>query len=308
MFRPHLDGQPVGKGAIATMLCMLGHHRADRAAIWNGGIGFSRCADCGLDMVRRPGARWTRVPRGHAVVWRRVNERPAMGDVSPEPDHAAPRNRLSGHVRRIGQMASRTIQASASPASRDFRHLARRIGDARTIVLSSHCDMATANDAMLMLAAMVQEERGGRILLIDATLTDQGIGAMLGAAGTAGLSDIMADQPWTAVEAMHLLARPDMILLGAGLHPAATRPERIATILPFLGDRFDRIIIQQRDILADSRNMTIARLADRLWILAQEGRSPMAALRAARHAFHASGMDEVELVLTAAPTGGSYDS
>lgn len=275
------------------MLCIWGYHRADPAAAWNGGIGFSRCLGCGAELVQRPGAGWARVPRGYAVVWRPATQQPALTATRafPRPSSIA---RLS---RRAGQALDR-LRTPVQQPSRSYRYLARRIGDARTIVLSALCDADAANEAMLLLAAMVQEEQGGRVLLIDATLADEGISALLGAKGHQGLSEVRAEDPWSAVEAMRLLTRPNMVLLGAGRDPAAGRPDRIATILPFLVERFDHILIQQRAIGSDSRNLALARAADLVWTLAEEGRSPMARLTDAQAAFHAHGIVPAGLILT----------
>lgn len=273
------------------MLCIWGHHRADPAAAWNGGIGFSRCLGCGADLVQRPGAGWARVPRGYAVVWRPAAERPALTHHIPLPSPVA---RLS---HRAGQALDR-LRGPVEQPSRSYRYLARRIGDARSILLSALCGSDAANDALLLLGAMIQAEQGGRVLLIDATLADDGVSAMLGAAGHPGLSEMRAHDPWSAVEAMRLLARPDMILLGAGTNPAAGQPERIAAILPFLTDRFDHILIQQRGIGSDSRNLALAHAADLIWTLAEEGRSPMARLKAADDAFRTHGIAPAGLILT----------
>jgi hypothetical protein len=281
-----------GKGAIGLMLCIWGYHRADPAAAWNGGIGFSRCLGCGAELVQRPGASWTRVPRGYAVVWRPATEQPALA--AHDGRTASP---IAHMARRAAQLVDR-LRPSLDQPSRSYRYLARRIGEARTILLSALCAADAANDALLLLAAMVQEEQGGRVLLIDATLADDGVGMSLGARGQPGLSEVRADDPWSAVEMMRLLARPDMILMGAGLNPAAGQPERIATMLPFLADRFDHILIQQRGIASDSRNLSLARAADLVWTLAEEGRSPMARLTDARAAFHAHDISPAGLILT----------
>lgn len=280
------------------MLCRWGYHRADPAAAWNGGIGFSRCVGCGAELVQRPGARWARVPRGYAVVWRPAAEQPALA-----VRHDVPRSSIAHMSRRAGQWLDRQPPPVEQP-SRSYRYLARRIGDARTIVLSALCDADAANDALLLLAAMVQAEQGGRVLLIDATLAEEGVSAVLSAHRHPGLSDVRADDPWSAVEAMRLLARPDIILLGAGMNPAAGQTDRIAAMLPFLTDRFDHILIQQRGIGSDSRNLALARAADLVWILAEERRSPMARLTDARAGFHAHGIIPAGLILTVPAHGG----
>ena len=57
-----------------SILCRLDMHRAVPSNIWNDGFYFSRCSDCGCDMIGR-GGKWQRVPRGYRVVWR-----PRTGD------------------------------------------------------------------------------------------------------------------------------------------------------------------------------------------------------------------------------------
>ncbi|MBA4089097.1 MAG: hypothetical protein C0494_00715 [Sphingobium sp.] len=283
------------------MFCILGYHRADPAAAWNDGIGFSRCLGCGVELVQRPRAGWSPVPRGYAVVWRPTAERPVLAGHAPARTTGFLLARLADGARRVGAAAGRTLDRFHAPpdyASRSYRYLAQRIGSARTILLSALCDADAANDTLLLLAAMLQAERGGRLLLIDATMGADGVSVPLGAGGKPGLSDIRTDDPWSAVEMMQMLARPDMILLGAGQRPAAGRPDLVAAMLPFLAERFDQILIQQRAIMADSRNLALATRADLIWALAEEGRSPMARLAAARDAFHANGIADVGLILT----------
>lgn len=50
------------------LLCGLGWHRPARAARWNRGYYFTKCARCGQDMVRTAYGRW-HVPRGYRVLW-----------------------------------------------------------------------------------------------------------------------------------------------------------------------------------------------------------------------------------------------
>ncbi|MFY9352030.1 hypothetical protein [Sphingobium sp.] len=258
------------------MLCTLGFHRADQAVAWNGGIGFARCRDCATDLVQRPGARWRAVPRGYAVVWR-----PAVPVTAP---------------------AARLAPPAGAPASRDYRHLVRRLaaqGSPRILLLSAESLLSVANDTLLLLAAMLQDELRGRLLLIDATLAEDGISASLGAAGAAGLSDIAGDDPWLAVERMRMLARPDLYLLPAGRHPASGAPDRLAAMLPFLARHFDHLLIQQRSIAADTRNLALATRADCVVLVAEEGRTPMARLHAASALYASNGIAPAGVILAA---------
>jgi hypothetical protein len=136
------------------------------------------------------------------------------------------------------------------------------------------------------------------LLLIDATLGAAGVSATLGAGDTPGLSDLSSDEPWAAIELVRMLPRPHLFLLGAGLTPAAGRPDRLAPLLPALARRFDHILIQQRSAEDDTRHLALAAQADLLLVLAEEGRSPMARLRAARDAYRGHVRAPVGLVLT----------
>lgn len=277
---------------MGGLLCDLGLHRLDPAIVWNGGVGFSRCLRCGRALVRRPGARWGTVPRGYAVVWR-----PAAGQ-REAPARPAP-------------IAS--IQPSAHPAarpSRAYRYLARQIaggridsGTAMTVLVSAVCPQSLSNDSLLMLCAMMQDELGGRLLVIDATLASDGIGAALGAAGRPGLSEARADHVWDVLEMLHLPSARSLFVLGAGCRPGAARPDDMAGILPFLAQRFDHIVIQQRAITADTRYLAMASRADMVLVLAEEGGTRMASLTQARAAFRTHGIDNVGLVLAVPPAG-----
>ena len=55
------------------IFCKLGKHRAEPSDRWNDGYYFSRCADCGIDLIRRT-ARWRAVPKGYRVVWEKRRE------------------------------------------------------------------------------------------------------------------------------------------------------------------------------------------------------------------------------------------
>lgn len=191
------------------------------------------------------------------------------------------------------------------PASRGFRYLARQIGALRqanepasTILLSAVCDADTANDAMMMFAAMLQDELGGRLLIIDATLRGDGISNALGVTGKTGLSEVRADDPDALLEMVQSLSRASIFLLSAGQRPAAARPMELASLMPLLTCRFDHILIQQHAIIADTRYLPIAATADLVLVLAEEGASRMRDLTRCQKAFEANGIDRVGLLLS----------
>ena len=53
--------------------CRLGRHRALATERWNDGYYFSRCENCGIDLIRRR-ERWRPVPKGYRVVWKQRRE------------------------------------------------------------------------------------------------------------------------------------------------------------------------------------------------------------------------------------------
>ena len=53
--------------------CLFGRHQALPSAVRNLGLRVSQCRCCGRDMIHRRG-RWTTVPRGFRIVWRRLDE------------------------------------------------------------------------------------------------------------------------------------------------------------------------------------------------------------------------------------------
>lgn len=63
-----------------NLKCLLRGHRAAAGETYNSGFYFSRCHDCGSDMIRSHGT-WQKVPRGHRVVWKE-----ASGWHSVQPD------------------------------------------------------------------------------------------------------------------------------------------------------------------------------------------------------------------------------
>lgn len=218
----------------------------------------------------------------------------------PSPDTPAqaahPREKMTGQW-------SRQADSGELP-SLAFRHLARRIGTARsdgrrtaTILLSALCDAAPANDTMLMFAAMLQDELGGRLLIIDATLRNDGVSTALGMAGAPGLSETRADVPSAALEMIQPLPRRSVYLLPAGRRPDTSDAATLPTLLPLLSRRFDHILIQQHAIFGDTRYLPSAAAADLVLLLAEEGNSRMRDLARCRDTFRANAIDRVGLLL-----------
>jgi len=224
---------------------------------------------------------------------------------SPSPVPPSPETHAQGARLREKMMGGWPRPAgSGELPSLAFRHLARRIGTAQsdgrrtgTILLSALCDAESANDTMLMFAAMLQDELGGRLLVIDATLRDDGIGRALGMARAPGLSDARADAPDAVLEMIQLLPRRSVYLLPAGRRPDTSDPATLPALLPLLSRRFDHILIQQHAVFADTRYLPSAAAADLVILLAEEGSSRMRDLARCRDTLRANAIDRVGLLL-----------
>lgn len=53
--------------------CLIGRHSVLPSNVRNLGLRVSQCRCCGRDMIHRQG-RWTTVPSGFRIVWRRLDE------------------------------------------------------------------------------------------------------------------------------------------------------------------------------------------------------------------------------------------
>jgi Mrp family chromosome partitioning ATPase len=217
-----------------------------------------------------------------------------------------------GSIRWLRGTANRSLSRPAPPreqASRTYRYLVQRIAakaagnePVRTVLVSAVCDSDAANDTMLLLSAMMQDELGGRLLVIDATLRDAGIGTLLGARGKPGLSEAHVSDPQSLLELLRPLSRKSLFLLGPGLNPAESRPEDMAGILALLAQHFDHVLIQQHAITTDTRYLALAARVDLILVLAEEGQSRMASLAQCRDAFLSNGIGNVGLILTVPST------
>ena len=89
--------------------CLFGRHAALPSDVRNLGLRVSQCRDCGRDMIHRRG-RWTTVPRGFRIVWRRLDE--VMAEAVPLKlvRNLPVLSRRARHSR-LGEIARRALDA-----------------------------------------------------------------------------------------------------------------------------------------------------------------------------------------------------
>lgn len=92
------------------LFCAVGWHRAVLKNRWNGGYYFSRCRNCGRDLVRAPAGRW-HIPEGYRVVWKPA---PRMG---VDPSRQVQERQELDHPEKVRSSPTPSATTAAFPAS-----------------------------------------------------------------------------------------------------------------------------------------------------------------------------------------------
>jgi Mrp family chromosome partitioning ATPase len=208
-------------------------------------------------------------------------------------------------ARFTGLRRSRTVD---SPATLSYRFLARQIdtdlprtNGGRTILLSSSVPPAASNEAMLMFSHALAEELGVRVLLVDGTFGDEGVGTAVGQIGAPGLMDFVYDGGHVPSAAIQPTSRHNISVLPAG-RPRLGRPlpiavDRVSGLYEQLCERFDYVLVQQGSIIADTRYLVAAAKADMILMLVEEGVTPVDELDRCLDVFRGHQISNVRLVL-----------
>ena len=119
----------------------------------------------------------------------------------------------------------RWLQAKPAPTGHglSYRYLARQIetdlpvtDGGRTVLISSTVPLELSNEACLMFAHFLATELGRRVLLIDGTFGDQGVGSALGHAGAPGFVDTIYGAAFPLSELVVPTARENVFCCRAG--------------------------------------------------------------------------------------------
>lgn len=168
------------------------------------------------------------------------------------------------------------------PASISYRYLARQLA-ARfeasernpCIVFSSAESLEASCDVLMMIAYILHDELGARVLLVDGSLTAGGASDRFGYAGEAGLIDYFCESGDTLNDCFRPTANPGVYVLPAGKMPKQGRPavqfQSVKTLLEKLSEQFDYVLIQQGSITLDTRYLAFAQLADLVLLYTEEG-------------------------------------
>jgi len=196
------------------------------------------------------------------------------------------------------------------PASRSYRYLARQLeGDlpirdgGHVIVLSGACTAPVTVETALMLATAMTDELACTVLLIDEGLNEGGLAERLGLGLLAGWRDLLRHPDREALRCVVHCGHPGLALLPAGEPATEKRPpasaERIGGLLDQLRGSFDYILLVQGPVIADSRHLVPATLAELVLLLVEENGTRFETLDACRQAFADRGVEDVRLLLSA---------
>ena len=215
-----------------------------------------------------------------------------------------PRPGLLRHVLRWVQP-----RPPAATGGLSFRYLARQIdidlplnGRGRTILVSSPAPLGLSNEANLMFAHCLATELGRRVLMVDGTFSDRGVGSALGHAGAPGLLDVVCEQGFSLAQLVQPTACENVWLLPAGRtavpHTLPIEATRIAAFYAEACGRYDYVLLQQGAIYAESRYLQFARQADMVLVLVDEGVTPVDVLNRCTTVFRDHQVPNVRLIVS----------
>ncbi len=156
-----------------------------------------------------------------------------------------------------------------------------------------------------MFAYFLATELGRRVLLVDGTFGESGVGSALGHAGAPGLLDVVCHAKFPLAQLVQPTARENVFLLPAG-RSAMTQAlpieaSRIAAFYAEAGEQYDYIILQQGAIFDESRYLQFTQCADMVLVFVDEGLTPVEVLDRCAAVFRDHQVNNVRLVVTVPP-------
>ncbi len=219
---------------------------------------------------------------------------------------------LAGWLRDlVTRFRVRAQKGNPAIASLSYRYLARQIDSdlpvtegGRVIIFSSPAAMELSNEAMRMLAYFMCDELGCRILLIDGTFDEEGIGWALGHPAGPGFLDVLYGTDRRVKDVVQPTSHANIWVMPAGRSPAAVlqpiAPGQISEPLAEARAAYDYVIIQQRSICDDSRYLVFAGKADLTLLLVEEGGTPVTDLERCMEVYRNHEITNVRLIMTTA--------
>lgn len=196
------------------------------------------------------------------------------------------------------------------PASRSYRYLARKIEEdlpgrskGRTLIFTSPGSADLVSDTLMMFSYFLQDELDCNVLIIDGTFRKDGLSKRLMHEESAGLMDLVYGNGTLATDD---LIKPtdknNIFLLPLGNTPktrfSSPNPEKLKSLLRQFESRFDYVLIQQGSILRDTRYLLFTALADRIFLLVEEGETLVSELEECQRLFREYRLSNVRLIMS----------
>jgi len=193
------------------------------------------------------------------------------------------------------------------PVSISYRYLARELSDrfadhesTPRIVFSCAASLEASSEVLILIAHFLQDEIGGKVLLVDQTFRSGGVSDRFGYTGEAGLTECLFESGHSVTNYIKTTADPGVFVLPAGRASGKgkrlLKTQSVASLLDEL-NQFDYVLMQQGSITMDTRYLDFARLADLVLLCVEEGKTLVSEFEACQKIFHDYNVQELGLVM-----------
>lgn len=193
------------------------------------------------------------------------------------------------------------------PASISYRYLARELSDrfaglekTPRIVFSCADSLEASCEILILIAHYLQDELGGKVLLVDQTFRSGGVSDRFGYAGEPGLTECLFESGHSVENYIKPTADPGVSILPAGnVSGKGRRPlntQSVSVLLDGL-DQFDYVLMQQGSITMDTRYLEFAQSADLVLLYVEEGKTLVSEFEACQKIFRDYQVRDLGLIM-----------
>ena len=200
-------------------------------------------------------------------------------------------------------------QNKQASASRSYRYLARQVENDLGETENAHEVMVTGpgsveflNQTILMFSYGLKNELGSKVVIIDATFRDKGVGDFLGFRDEPGLMNLLYEDTTkmgqmikpTKVEGIHVLPAGRL----EQKKFESLKGEKVKAILKKLGTAYDYIVIQVGPLQNDTRYISLAEYAELVVLLVEEGKTLLGEIEEYRTTLENHNISNYQIVMS----------
>lgn len=193
------------------------------------------------------------------------------------------------------------------PASISYRYLARELSErfagyesTPRIVFSCADSLEASSEVLILVAHFLQDEIGGKVLLVDQTFRSGGVSDRFGYTGEAGLAECLFESGHSVTNYIKTTADPGVFVLPAGrVTGQGNRLLNTQSAMSLLDElnQFDYVLMQQGSITMDTRYLDFAQLADLVLLCVEEGKTLVSEFEACQKIFRDYKVQELGLIM-----------